>query len=138
MLIAITAIIAVAAAIAPASLRAAAEDAQAAPTATDATTNALQPVQAQPARRDQAQPRPPRKALPADELAKLYQRKLTPAMRRTINQHLRPGNRPAQIRSNRHGDYVDLSDRASSVLIAIIDDNDNTIVADVTRPLPPE
>ena len=77
-----------------------------------------------------------RKALPAKELAELYKRKLTPAMRRSINQHLRPGNQAAQLRSSKHGVYVDLSDRASSVMIAIIDDNDNTVIADVTRPLP--
>ena len=35
-----------------------------------------------------------------------------------------------------HGSYIDLSDRSSSVMIAIIDDDNNTVVADIMQPLP--
>ena len=77
----------------------------------------------------------PRKPLPGKDLAELMQRKLTPAMRREINQHLRPDNRAPRLRQGTAGTYVDLFDRASSVMIAIIDDNNNTVVADITQPI---
>lgn len=70
------------------------------------------------------------------ELEELLQRRLTPAMRREINERLRPGGKPPQVRQGQFGSYIDLSDRAASVVVAVIDDDGNTVVTDFTQPLP--
>ncbi|MBT8139644.1 MAG: hypothetical protein KJP25_07735 [Gammaproteobacteria bacterium] len=70
------------------------------------------------------------------ELSALLQRRLTPAMRDEINQQLQPGKQAPQLRQGRYGSYLDMSDRASSVVIAVIDDDGSTVVTDITAPLP--
>lgn len=81
-------------------------------------------------------PRKARQPLEREALDTLLDRRLTPAMKRQVNERLRPGNRNPQARSGRYGSYVDLRDRASSVMIAVIDDNGDTVLTDVMRPLP--
>lgn len=70
------------------------------------------------------------------KLAALLDKRLTPAMKREINSLLNPDNQDYPEQYNESGGYVDLSQRAFSVPIAVIDDNGNTIVTDITQPLP--
>lgn len=76
------------------------------------------------------------RALSEQELAELIDRRLLPTVRNEINNYLRPHNQPPQEMPAKHGSYIDLSDRSSSVMIAIIDDDNNTVVADIMQPLP--
>ena len=77
-----------------------------------------------------------RQPLSDKALAELLERKLTPAMRRAINEQLQPGGSPPRERQGRYGSYLDFSDRAASVMIAVIDDDGNTVITDVMQPLP--
>ena len=76
------------------------------------------------------------RALSEQDLAELIDRRLLPTVRDEINNYLRPHNQPPQKMQAIHGSYIDLSDRSSSVMIAIIDDDNNTVVADIMQPLP--
>ena len=70
------------------------------------------------------------------ELAALLDKRLTPAMKREINSLLNPDNQGYPEQHSESGSYVDLSRRAFSVPVAVIDDNGNTVVTDITQPLP--
>lgn len=74
--------------------------------------------------------------LSEQELAELIDRRLLPSVRDEINNYLRPRNLTPQEKAAVHGSFIDLSDRSSSVMIAIIDDDNNTVVADIMQPLP--
>ena len=74
--------------------------------------------------------------LSEQDLAELIDRRLLPTVREEINNYLRPNNQPPQKTPAVHGSFIDLSDRSSSVMIAIIDDDNNTVVADIMQPLP--
>ena len=76
------------------------------------------------------------RTLSEQELAELIDRRLLPTVRDEINNYLRPHNQPPQKVPAVHGSFIDLSDRSSSVMIAIIDDDNNTVVADIMQPLP--
>ncbi|MGB5325524.1 MAG: hypothetical protein WBN40_08885 [Pseudomonadales bacterium] len=79
-----------------------------------------------------------RQPLSDRELAALLERRLTPAMRRAINEQLQPGGSPPREKQGRYGSYLDFSDRAASVMIAVIDDDGNTVITDVMQALPVE
>ena len=77
-----------------------------------------------------------RQPLSDSELAALLERRLTPAMRRAINEQLQPGGSPPRERQGPYGSFLDFSDRAASVMIAVIDDDGNTVITDVMQALP--
>ena len=69
-------------------------------------------------------------------LADLLERRLTPAMKREINALLEPANASFEEQYGEQGGFVDLSRRAYSVPVAVIDDDGNTVVTDIMQPLP--
>ena len=69
------------------------------------------------------------------QLAELIKQRLTPEMRAEINARLNPPNESYTEITTEYGGYVNLGKRAGSVSIAVIDDNGNTVVTDITRPL---
>lgn len=68
-------------------------------------------------------------------IAELIKQRLTPEMRAEINTRLNPPNESYTEIKTEQGGYVNLGKRAASVSIAIIDDNGNTVVTDITSPL---
>lgn len=70
-----------------------------------------------------------------EKLAELMEKHLTPEMRQKINNMLEPNGEPPKIIETNQGSHLDLSDRASSVVIAIIED-DQLHVTDITNTLP--
>lgn len=71
-----------------------------------------------------------------EKIAALIQKRLTPEMIDEINQKLNPGNQTyAEVITN-YGAYIDLRGRASTVSIALIDDNGELIVTDISNPIP--
>lgn len=75
---------------------------------------------------------------PSDEevdIDALIRKHLSVEMIQEINEKLRPTNKPPQVVQNAQGSYVDLSDRSSTVSIAVIDENGETIVFDITSPI---
>ena len=69
------------------------------------------------------------------QIAELIKQRLTPEMRAEINTRLNPPNESYTEIKTEQGGYVNLGKRAASVSIAIIDDNGNTVVTDITSPL---
>mgnify|MGYP000675190803 CR=1 FL=1 len=68
-------------------------------------------------------------------LTDLLQKRISPAMRREINETLQPRNTEYVEIETDNGSYVDVSARRFSVPIAVVDDNDQVIVTDITQPL---
>lgn len=80
----------------------------------------------------------PATSTPSDEevdIDALIRKHLSVEMIQEINEKLRPTNKPPQVVQNAQGSYVDLSDRSSTVSIAVIDENGETIVFDITSPI---
>jgi len=69
------------------------------------------------------------------QLARLIEQRFTPAMKQQINQLLAPAGRVYREQPAVRGGMIDLSGRASSVTIAVLDDDGELLVADITSPL---
>jgi hypothetical protein len=69
-------------------------------------------------------------------LQELIDRHIGPEMRREINQALRPNNQPPTAYQQGQRWVLDTSDRAASVMVAMIDDNGELIITDFMQPLP--
>lgn len=72
------------------------------------------------------------------KLAELIDKHISPAMRAEINEMLMPGGKPPDLIERGDEKILDTSDRAGSVVVGIIDENDELIVTDFTNPLPVE
>lgn len=70
------------------------------------------------------------------KVAELMEQHLAPAMREKINQRLQPDGAEYPVIETDNGSYVDLSQRATTVPIAIVDDDGELVVTDITNPLP--
>ena len=70
-----------------------------------------------------------------ERMAELIQQRLTPEMRAEINTRLNPPNQSYTEIKTETGGYVNLGKRATSVSIAFIDEEGNTVVTDITSPL---
>ena len=69
------------------------------------------------------------------QIAALIEKHVTPQMRQDINNMLNPSDEKYKEVHTANGGYIELGKRAVSVPIAIIDDNGNTLVTDITQPL---
>lgn len=69
-------------------------------------------------------------------LAELIEKHVSLKMRREINAKLNPPGQTYREVETAQGGYVDMGNRASSVMIAIIDDDGSTVVTDINLPLP--
>lgn len=69
------------------------------------------------------------------QLAALIKQHVTPQMRQDINDMLNPPDQEYKEVRVGNGGYIELGKRAVSVPIAIIDDNGNTVVTDITQQL---
>lgn len=67
------------------------------------------------------------------QLAALIKQHVTPQMRQDINDMLNPPDQEYKEVRVGNGGYIELGKRAVSVPIAIIDDNGNTVVTDITQ-----
>lgn len=70
------------------------------------------------------------------KLAELIDKHISPSMRHEINNMLKPGGKPPATIKHGEMELLDTSDRAATVVIGIIDENDELIVTDFTSPLP--
>ena len=75
-------------------------------------------------------------AIDDQKLAELIDKHISPSMRREINEKLRPGGMPPKRVIQGNLDMLDTSDRAATVVVGMIDENNNLIVTDFTSPLP--
>ena len=71
-----------------------------------------------------------------EQLESLIDKHISDEMRAAINEALRPGNQPPQVIELDGHLVLDTSDRAATVMVGIIDDDDNLVVTDFTQPLP--
>lgn len=71
-----------------------------------------------------------------EKLESLIDKHISDEMRAAINESLRPGNQPPQVIELDGHLVLDTSDRAATVMVGIIDEDDNLVVTDFTQPLP--
>lgn len=69
------------------------------------------------------------------KLAELIDKHISPGMRDQINEMLRPGGNPPNLIERGDERILDTSDRAGTVVVGIIDENDELVVTDFTHPL---
>jgi len=69
------------------------------------------------------------------KLAELMEKHISPEMRTEINEMLRPGDRPPETIRRGETEILDTSDRASTVVIGLIDESGELVVTDITSPL---
>lgn len=71
-----------------------------------------------------------------ERIAELLEKHITPEMRQEINELLKPSGHTYKEVKTERGGYIELGKRATSVSVAVIDDDGQMIITDLTSPLP--
>lgn len=74
--------------------------------------------------------------LSEEHIAELLERHIPPEMRQEINELLKPSGQVYREVKTERGGYIELGKRATSVAVAVIDDDGQMIISDLTSPLP--